>query len=64
MEDTTRTDNKLRDAGDDAKRAAERAGDKMEDAGERAKDDASRVGHKVSDTIEDMIPGDSDRDGH
>ena len=30
----------------------------------RAKEDASKVGHKLSDAIEDVIPGDSDGDGH
>jgi hypothetical protein len=30
----------------------------------RLKDGASDVVDKVSDTAEDMIPGDSDRDGH
>ena len=44
--------------------AADRAGDKIGDAAETAKDGAESVGHKVSDAIEDVIPGDSDRDGH
>jgi len=66
MEDATqtRTEDDLRDAKDDAARAADRAGGKVGDAAERAKDDAGSVGHKVSDAIEDMIPGDSDKDGH
>ena len=31
---------------------------------DRVKDGVSDVADKVSDTVEDMIPGDSDRDGH
>ena len=31
---------------------------------DRAKDRVGEAGHKASDAIEDMIPGDSDRDGH
>ena len=57
-------DDELREAGDDASRAADRAGDKIGDAAERAKDAAASVGHKASDVVEDMIPGDSDKDGH
>jgi len=60
----TDVDDDLREAGDDLSRAADRAGDKVGDAAEKAKDGASSVGSKVSDAVEDMIPGDSDRDGH
>jgi hypothetical protein len=57
-------DDDLREAGDDVSKAADRAGDKIGDAAEKAKDGAESVGQKVSDAIEDVIPGDSDRDGH
>ncbi len=43
---------------------ADRAGDRIGDAAEKPKGGAESVGHKVSDAIEDVIPGDSDRDGH
>lgn len=59
----TDLDDDLRD-NDDMSRAADRAGDKVGDAAERAKDGAERAGNKMSDAIEDMIPGDSDNDGH
>jgi len=57
-------DDDLREAREDVSRAADRAGDKVEDAAKKAKDEAAGAGHKVSDAIEDMIPGDSDHDGH
>lgn len=60
----TEADDDLREASDDVSRAADRAGDKLGDAAERAKEGATSVGQKVSDTVEDMIPGDSDQDGH
>ena len=60
----TEADDDLREAGDDVSRAADRAGDKLGDAAERAKEGAESVGNKVSDAVEDMIPGDSDKDGH
>ncbi len=47
----------VREKAHEAKTETERAAD-------RAKDDVSSVGHKISDAIEDVIPGDSDRDGH
>ncbi len=50
---------------------SEAVGEKAHDArtetertAEHAKDGASSIGHKISDAIEDVIPGDSDRDGH
>ena len=58
------TTDELREAGDDASRAADRTGDKLGDAAEHAKDGAEKVGHKLADAIEDVIPGDSDGDGH
>jgi hypothetical protein len=54
----------LRDLDDEAARTAERVGDKLGDAAKEAEKDASSVGRKVSDAIEDVIPGDSDSDGH
>lgn len=60
----TDVDDDLREAGDDLSRTAERAGDRVGDAAERAKEGAEGIGHKVSDAVEDMIPGDSDHDGH
>ena len=62
--DTTTTRDDLRDAGHDAN---DELGDMKDDAAraaDHAKDKASEVGHKASDAIEDMIPGDSDGDGH
>jgi hypothetical protein len=59
-----RRDDDLDEAGEDASRAVDHAADKTGDAAHRAKDDASKVGHKLSDAIEDVIPGDSDGDGH
>ena len=48
------------ETGQDADRAKDKAGDVAKDA----KDDLSKVGHHISDAVEDVIPGDSDRDGH
>ena len=59
-----RRDDDLHEAGDDLSRAADHAADKTGDAADRTKEDASKVGHKLSDAIEDVIPGDSDGDGH
>ena len=60
----TDADDELREAGDDLSRGADRAADKVGDAAEKTKEGAKSVGEKVSDAVEDMIPGDSDRDGH
>jgi vacuolar-type H+-ATPase subunit H len=60
----TRVETDLHEAGDDVEEAGERAADKVGDAADRAKDEASRAGHKLSDAVEDVIPGDSDGDGH
>jgi hypothetical protein len=54
----------LHDAAHDASRTADRTRDDLDDAATRTKDDAARVGHKVTDAVEDLIPGDSDGDGH
>jgi hypothetical protein len=77
MDETTRTQpneqsttldddlrNEARDAGAKTEHAADKAADKAEDMAEDAKDGLSKVGHSVSNAVEDLIPGDSDRDGH
>ena len=53
--DTTTED--LRDEADDAGDAIERGADK-------AKEGSKSVADRASDVIEDVIPGDSDHDGH
>ena len=49
---------------DEARDAARRAKEDVKDAGHTAADKTERFGKKVSNAVEDMIPGDSDRDGH
>ena len=44
--------------------AAERAKNEAAEGVDRAEDEADNLGDKASDAVEDMIPGDSDRDGH
>jgi hypothetical protein len=61
---TARAEDELREAGEDTARAGDRAADKVGDAASDAKDAATSAGHKLSDAVEDMIPGDSDGDGH
>lgn len=67
-EDRTRLDddlhNKAREAEAKTEHAADKTADKAGDLAEDAKDGLSKVGHSVSDAVEDLIPGDSDRDGH
>jgi len=62
--DKTRLDDELRqqahESAEDADQAKDKAGDKVEDA----KEELNKVGHRISDAVEDVIPGDSDRDGH
>jgi hypothetical protein len=62
--DKTQLDDELRqqahESADDADRTKDKAAEKAEDA----KDELSKVGHRISDAVEDVIPGDSDRDGH
>jgi hypothetical protein len=60
----TRADEDLHEAGDDAKRAAERTADKAGADATDAREAAKRAGHKLSNAVEDLIPGDSDGDGH
>ena len=45
----------IREAGDDAARAADRTGDKIGDAADHAKEGAEKVGRKLSDAIEDVL---------
>ena len=51
-----------------AEEARRDAGDDVEDEARKARrdvDDKSRtIGQRISDVIEDVIPGDSDNDGH
>jgi len=54
----------VRDSGDEASARAERAKNEAGDGIDRVKDEARDAADEVSDAVEDMIPGDSDRDGH
>ena len=49
---------------DKAREAARRAKEDVKDAGRTAADKTERMGKRVSNAVEDLIPGDSDRDGH
>ena len=49
---------------DKTRDAARRAKEDVKDAGRATADKAERVGEKISNAVEDIIPGDSDRDGH
>ncbi|MEO7370777.1 MAG: hypothetical protein ABI949_07420 [Ilumatobacteraceae bacterium] len=49
---------------DKARDAASRAKQDVEGAGRTAADKAEGMGKRISDAVEDMIPGDSDHDGH
>ena len=49
---------------DKARDAARHAKEDVKDAGRTAAGKTERVGQKVSNAVEDLIPGDSDRDGH
>ena len=70
MSETTPTDrpgdprDELDAAGDDVSRAAERAKDDVTAGAEHVKDGVRGTADEVSDAVEDVIPGDSDRDGH
>ena len=61
---TTATRNDLHEAKDDAGDALGEARDDAGRAADSAKDKASEIGHKASNAIEELIPGDSDGDGH
>ncbi len=58
------TDDRMRDRRDDAADAVDDFKDDAGDAAERAADKARGAGNKLTDAVEDMIPGDSDHDGH
>lgn len=49
---------------DKARDAARRAKEDVTGAGRPAADKTERMGQKASNAVEDLIPGDSDRDGH
>ena len=49
---------------DEAREAARRAKEDVKSAGRTAADKTERIGKRVSNAVEDLIPGDSDRDGH
>jgi hypothetical protein len=49
---------------DKARETARRAKEDVKDAGRTTADKTERLGKKVSNAVEDLIPGDSDRDGH
>jgi hypothetical protein len=50
---------------DEARRDAGRdVGDEVREAGRDVGDTSRTVGQRISDAIEDVIPGDSDNDGH
>ena len=49
---------------DQTRDAARRAKEDVKGAGRTAADKTERLGDKISNAVEDMIPGDSDGDGH
>ena len=49
---------------DQTRDAARRAKEDVKGAGRTAADKTERVGQKISNAVEDLIPGDSDGDGH
>jgi hypothetical protein len=49
---------------DKARDEARRAKEDVKGAGRTTADRTDRMGKKVSNAVEDLIPGDSDRDGH
>jgi hypothetical protein len=61
---TDEVTDEAREARDEASRTAERAKSEAAEGVDRVKDGAGDAADKVSDVVEDMIPGDSDRDGH
>jgi hypothetical protein len=61
---TTDYDRDGHELDDKAREAARRAKEDVKDAGHTAADKTERMGKKISNAVEDMIPGDSDRDGH
>lgn len=61
---TTDSNNDRFEADDKARDAASRAKQDVESAGQTAADKARGLGKRMSDAVEDVIPGDSDHDGH
>src|SRR5688572_24901333 len=61
---TDDVEDEVRETGDDVSREADRAKDELAEGADSVKDGIGAAADKVSDTVEDMIPGDSDRDGH
>ncbi len=49
---------------DKTRDAAHGASEEVKDAGRVAGEKAKNAGSRISDAIEDVIPGDSDGDGH
>ncbi len=49
---------------DQTRDASRRAKEDVKGAARTAADKTERVGEKISNAVEDLIPGDSDRDGH
>jgi len=62
--DNTPREDDLRQQAHETTNDAEQAKDKTADKAGDAKDELSKVGHRISDAVEDVIPGDSDADGH
>ena len=54
----------VRDARNEASRTADHAKNEAAEGVDRAKEGAGDVADKVSDAVEDLIPGDRDRDRH
>ncbi len=49
---------------DDAEKKADRAWDDTKEKADDAKHGLKEAGDKASDAVEELIPGDSDHDGH
>lgn len=52
------------EADDKVREAASRAEQDVDSAGHTAAEKAKGMGKQISDAVEDVIPGDSDHDGH
>ncbi|MEP7202996.1 MAG: hypothetical protein ABI894_10325 [Ilumatobacteraceae bacterium] len=61
---TTNYDRDESEVDDTARDAARRAKEGVENAGRTAADKTEGMGKRISDAVEDVIPGDSDNDGH
>ena len=59
---TNTNDNRPLD--DRTRDAAHEAGEDVREVGRDAAGKARNIGQRVSDAVEDVIPGDSDHDGH